>query len=69
MNENRGVFVLDGVTGMLIATLLLISILVGLTYAGITAQQRNANNYYEIKDAGSIKMIDTANVAHRVNVK
>jgi len=69
MNENRGVFVLDGVTGMLIATVLLITILVGLTYAGITAQQRNANNYYEIKDAGSIKMIDTATVAHRVNVK
>jgi len=54
---------------MLIATVLLITILVGLTYAGITAQQRNANNYYEIKDAGSIKMIDTATVAHRVNVK
>ncbi len=69
MNENRGVFVLDGVTGMLIATTLLLSILAGLTYFGIAAQQRNANNYYEIKDAQSIKMIDTANMTHRVNVK
>jgi hypothetical protein len=69
MNENRGLFVLDGITGMLIATTLLLSILAGLTYAGISAQQRNANNYYEIKDAQSIKMIDTANMSHRVNVK
>jgi len=69
MNENRGLFVLDGITGMLIATVLLISILVGLTYAGITAQQRNANNYYEVKDAASIKMFDTTTPTHRVNVK
>ena len=69
MNENRGLFVLDGITGMLIATVLLLSILVGLTVAGISAQQRNANNYYEIKDAQSIKMISTENATHRVNVK
>jgi len=69
MNENRGVFVLDGITGMLIATVLLLSILAGLTVASIATQNANANNYYEIKDAGSIKMIDTANVSHRVMVK
>ncbi len=69
MNENRGLFVLDGVTGGLIATGLLLSILVGLTIAAIGAQQRNSTNYYEIKDAASIKMIDTENHTHRVNVK
>jgi len=69
MNENRGLFVLDGITGMLIATVLLLSILAFLTVASITTQNANANNYYEIKDAQSIKMIDTTSASHRVNVK
>ncbi len=69
MNENRGVFVLNGLTGGLIATGLLLSILAGLTVAAINTQQNNAKNYYEIKDAASIKMIDTENHTHRVNVK
>ncbi|MBP3675276.1 MAG: DUF4006 family protein, partial [Campylobacter sp.] len=38
-NTNRSVFSLSGVTGMLIATALLLSILVVLTYLGIVAQQ------------------------------
>ena len=31
MNENRSLFALDGITGMLIATVLLLTILAGLT--------------------------------------
>ena len=69
MNENRGIFVLDGITGMLIATVLLLSILVGLTIASISTQNANAKNYYEIKDASGIKMISTENMTHRVMVK
>ena len=69
MNENRGIFVLDGITGMLIATVLLLSILAFLTVASISTQNANANNYYEIKDAQSIKMISTENASHRVMVK
>ena len=69
MNENRGVFVLDGITGMLIATVLLLSILAGLTIASISTQNANAKNYYEIKDASGIKMISTENATHRVMVK
>jgi succinate dehydrogenase/fumarate reductase cytochrome b subunit len=69
MNENRGLFVLDGITGMLIATVLLLSILVGLTAWGLSAQQANAANYYEIKDATSIKMIDKTSGSHKVDVK
>jgi len=70
MNENRGVFVLDGITGMLIATVLLLSILVALTVAGISVQQESANNFYEIKDETSIKMIDTQSAnKHLVDVK
>ena len=69
MNENRGLFVLDGITGMLIATVLLLTILAGLTTWGIQAQNANAANYYEIKDATSIKMIDATSGSHKVDVK
>jgi len=69
MNENRSVFALDGVTGMLIATVLLLTILAGLTVLGLGIQQANAANYYDIKDEKSIKMIDTTSGSHIVDVK
>ncbi len=69
MNENRSVFALDGVTGMLIATVLLLSILAVLTVLGIGAQQANAENFYDIKDEQSIKMFSVDNSKHLVDVK
>ena len=68
-NTNRSVFALDGVTGMLIATVLLLGILVFLTVLGLGAQQAGADNFYEIKDPKGIQMDSTANATHRVNVK
>ena len=55
MNENRSVFALDGITGMLIATVLLLSILVGLTVWNMSVQNANAANFYELKDETSIR--------------
>ena len=46
-NTNRGVFGLHGVTGMLIATVLLLSILVVLTVWGLSVQQKSASNFYD----------------------
>ncbi len=69
MNENRSVFALDGVTGMLIATVLLLSILAVLTVWGLGVQNANASNFYDIKDPKSIKMISTDNAKHVVDVK
>jgi len=46
-NTNRSVFGLNGVTGMLIATLLLLSILAFLTVWGIKVQQGSATNFYD----------------------
>ena len=69
MNENRHVFALDGVTGMLIATVLLLSILVVLTVLGIGVQNQNATNFYDIKDEKSIKMFSAQNAEHLVDVK
>ena len=60
-NTNRNVFGIHGITGMLIATVLLLSILVGLTIWGISAQQQVANKPYKIENAQSIKMKDTSN--------
>ncbi len=69
MNENRSVFALDGVTGMLIATVLLLSILAVLTVWGLGVQQANATNFYDIKDEKSIKMFSVDNAKHLVDVK
>ncbi len=57
MNENeRGVFALNGVTGYLIAVVLLLSILGTLTFFAIGAQQHNAENYYTInQDLNGLK--------------
>jgi len=46
-NTNRGVFGLHGVTGMLIATVLLLSILVVLTIWGLGVQQKSATHFYD----------------------
>ncbi len=46
-NTNRGVFGLHGVTGMLIATVLLLAILAFLTTWGIGVQQGSASNFYD----------------------
>jgi len=49
MNENeRGVFKLHGITGMLIATALLLGILVALTMSAINVQQDQSTNFYKI---------------------
>lgn len=67
MNENRSVFALDGITGMLIATVLLLSILVGLSVWGVSVQNANMSNFYELKDEQSIKMFGSNAEDHVVN--
>lgn len=46
-NTSRGVFSIHGVTGMLIATVLLLAILVFLTIGAIGTQKANATNAYD----------------------
>lgn len=68
-NTNRGVFGLHGVTGMLIATVLLLAILVFLTVWGLGVQQKSASNFYDptpiTGSLDNVKMIskDNANFA------
>ncbi len=64
-NTKRGVFRLDGVTGMLIATVLLLSILAVLSVWSILVQQASASNYYDpapiTGSLDNVKMKSTAN--------
>jgi len=70
MNENRSIFALDGITGMLIATVLLLSILAGLTVWSLGVQKSNAENFYKIVDEQSIQMRSTDSaIKHIVDVK
>lgn len=65
-NQNRHIFSIHGITGMLIATVLLISILVVLTYFGLKAQQDVAQKPYKITDPSAIKMKSVDNIQYKV---
>ena len=67
--ENRSIFSLDGITGMLIAVVLLLSIVVVLTYFSVVTQAANASNFYKIDNEKEIKMFSTENAKHVVDVK
>lgn len=69
MNENRSVFSIDGITGGLLATALLLAILVGLVAWSMNVQSVSASNYYDIKDEASIKMIGSKESNHMIDVK
>ncbi|MBR8461746.1 DUF4006 family protein [Campylobacter sp. faydin G-24] len=65
-NTNRSVFALNGATGMLIATVLLLSILAILTYFGILAQQDVAQKPYKLDNPSGVQMKSTSNSKHIV---
>ncbi|MDD3462707.1 MAG: DUF4006 family protein [Sulfurospirillaceae bacterium] len=64
-NTNRNVFGLNGVAGMLIATVLLLGILVVLSIWGIDAQKAVADKPYKIENPQAVKMIDASNTQHK----
>ena len=64
-NTNRSVFSIHGITGMLIATVLLLAILVFLTINAVSVQQANATNAYDpapiVGNLDNVKMRDVNN--------
>ena len=70
-NTKRGLFRLDGITGMLIATLLLLSILAGLTVWGISVQQASAVKPYDPTPVTSslthVREVNTNNVKFAID--
>ena len=67
-NQNRSVFGLGGVGGMLIATVLLLSILVVLTVLGISAQQDVMQKPYEYdrSELADVKMLDSYDTESKI---
>ena len=63
-NKNRNIFALNGISGCLVAVLLLLSILGVLTYIGIGLQKDVATKPYSLKDASSIEMKSVDNAKH-----
>ena len=63
-NKNRNIFALNGISGYLVAVLLLLSILGVLTYIGIGLQKDVATKPYSLKDASNIKMKSVDNAKH-----
>lgn len=60
-NQNRSVFGLGGVGGMLLTTVVLLSILAVLTVLGISAQQDVMQKPYEYdrSELADVKMLDS----------
>lgn len=60
-NQNRSVFGLGGVGGMLLTTVVLLSILAVLTVLGISAQQDVMQKPYEYdrSELAGVKMLDS----------
>lgn len=58
-NTKRSVFSIDGVTGMLIATLLLLVVLTFLSILAVMVQRENSSSYYTITNPQDIKMFGT----------
>ncbi len=67
--ENRNIFALNGISGMLIAVVLLLSIVAVLTFFSIIKQQKNASNFYKIENEKEIQMFATDNSKHVIDVK
>jgi succinate dehydrogenase/fumarate reductase cytochrome b subunit len=64
MNDNeRGLFsLLHGITGMLIATVLLLTILAVLVFNAVVVQQRESQNFYKVnQDLSGLKAVDRNN--------
>ncbi|MDR2080659.1 MAG: DUF4006 family protein [Campylobacteraceae bacterium] len=67
-NTSRHIFHIHGITGMLIATVLLLSILGVLTVLGVIVQGSVADKPYKFVEPQSIQMNDPGNAAKRVVV-
>ena len=63
-NFNRGVFGFSGLTGMLIATALLLTILVVLTIWGLKAQQEVMQKPYSLENPQEVKLFGSQEQDH-----
>lgn len=69
INEKRSLFSIHGMTGFLIATVVLVVVVLSLAYMAYVTQVANATNYYDVKNMSSVKMIGSSRADHIVDVK
>jgi len=62
--ENRSIFALHGITGLLVATVLLLVVEGTLVFLAVGVQQDVARDYYYIEDVKSVKMFCADNASH-----
>jgi hypothetical protein len=62
--ENRSIFALHGIAGLLVATVLLLAVEGTLVCLAVGVQQDVAQDYYYVEDAKSVKMFSTDNASH-----
>jgi len=70
-NTNRGLFTLNGITGMLIATVLLLSILAFLVMNAIAVQRVSITKPYDpspiVNSLDNVKMISKENAKYDIS--
>ena len=69
VNENRSLFSIHGMTGFLIATVVLVVVVLALAYAAYLSQVENATNFYKVERMNEIKMIGSDRADHIIDVK
>jgi len=67
--ENRSIFALDGIVGVLIVVVLLLSIVGGLSYWSVMTQVANSTNFYKMENEKEIKMFGSDAAKHIVDVQ
>jgi succinate dehydrogenase/fumarate reductase cytochrome b subunit len=69
LNEKRSLFSIHGMTGFLIATIVLVVVVLSLAYLAYETQVANATNYYDVKDMNSVKKMGSDRADHIIDVK
>jgi hypothetical protein len=62
--ENRSIFALHGIAGLLVATVLLLVVEGTLVFLAVGVQQDVAQDYYYVEDAKTVKMFSADNASH-----
>ncbi len=65
----NGMFGVNGLLGLLVAVVLLLTVVFIFGVNAVSTQKREATNYYKIEKPFGINMIDTNNVSHVKDAK
>ena len=68
-NPKRSLFSIHGMTGFLIATVVLVVVVLSLAYAAYLSQVENATNFYKVERMDEVKMYGSDRADHIKDVK